>query len=303
MNTLSTSSFKFATSIASALLLCVDPGFTDPVRLPAGMSVPLELQHHINSGYTPVGSPVYFRVAHDVTIDGQTLIAGGTLVTGHMERAAERRMLGKSGSMSVVVEAIRAVDGAVVRVDADLDKQGRSRAGATVAWTLFWGLPGLVTRGVNPYMEKGAELIAIIRDDATIDPANALPDAARPEPGLAAKITQHRWNNDRANTEKKFDIERKTTMKPVSFTVELPEGISDPVGSLASLQLLEVDGVPVPEETRATASASDRATFDGWAIARYCRDGENTLTIGGVDPDGRRFHATHVMRFKIRKKG
>jgi hypothetical protein len=48
-----------------------------PVKLPAGMNVPLELQHHVNSAYVPVGSPIYFRVSHDVKIEDQVLNRAG----------------------------------------------------------------------------------------------------------------------------------------------------------------------------------------------------------------------------------
>jgi hypothetical protein len=292
----------FAARIVFSLSICVNPCAAEPVRLPAGMSVPLELQHHISASYTPTGSPVYFRVAHDVTIDGQTLIAKGTLVKGRMERATERGMVGRSGSMTLEVDSVPAVDGTIVRVDAGLDKQGRSRGAATVGWTIFWGLPGLVTRGVNPYMEKGAELIAAVTGEADIDPANAIPKMPKPELGSPAEVTKHVWDNERANTVKKFDIERKTTFKTVAFTIVLPDGYADHDASMATLKLLEVEGVPVPEETRATSVEKGAAVFNGWAIARYCRDGANLLTFGGSDPDGRRFHATYLMRFKVKKK-
>jgi hypothetical protein len=62
--------FGFFVSAASLSFLC----HAAPVKLPAGMSVPLELQHHINSGYVPVGSPIYFRVAKDVRIDGWSIL-------------------------------------------------------------------------------------------------------------------------------------------------------------------------------------------------------------------------------------
>ncbi len=303
MRILSSNHAAFAARILFTLSLCINPCAAEPVRLPAGMSVPLELQHHINSGFTPTGSPIYFRVAKDVMIEGQTLIAKDTLVKGRMEQAAERRMVGKSGSMALGVDSVQAIDGTSVPVEADLEKQGRSRSGATVAWTLFWGLPGLVTRGVNPYLEKGSKLLATVKSDQSIDPANAIPAAQKPELGPPAQVTKHVWDNNRANTVKKFDIERKTTMKTVAFTIVLPEGYTNHDASLASLQLLEVEGVPVPEETRATSVEKGAAVFDGWAIARYCRDGANALTFGGADPDGRRFHATYVMRFKIKKKG
>lgn len=77
-----------------------------PVKLPAGMQVNLELQHHVNSGYVPAGSPIFFRVANDVVIDGQTLIGKGTLVEGKMQQASVRGRVGKSGSMTLDVRSV-----------------------------------------------------------------------------------------------------------------------------------------------------------------------------------------------------
>lgn len=294
---------RFAAALPLFLLGCISPAAAEPVRLPAGMSVQLELQHHVSSSYTPAGSPIYFRVAKDVVLDGHTLIARDTLVTGRMQQAKERGMIGKSGAMLLEVDTVPAVDGTSVAVEAEVDKQGRSRAGAAAGWTLFWGLPGLLTHGVNPYMEKGSQLVATVRVDQFIDPANAIPVPQGPELGLAAEVTQHQWEGGHRNSIKKFDIERKTNLKTVAFTLALPAGIEDPRASLASLQLLEVERVPVAEETRAISVGKGAAIFDGWAIARYCHDGPNTLLFGGADPAGRRFHASYVLRFEVKKKG
>ena len=79
------------TCFAAALLLTVTAVHAEPVKLPAGMRVVLELQHHVNSAYIPTDSPIYFRVAKDVQINGVTLIREGTPVVGKMEHASPRR--------------------------------------------------------------------------------------------------------------------------------------------------------------------------------------------------------------------
>jgi hypothetical protein len=284
------------------LSLCADWSVAEPALLPAGMSVPLVLQHHVSSSYTPVGAPVYFRVARDVTIDGQTLIARGALAKGNMAHTTEPGMVGKSGSMNLQLDSVPAVDGTIVRIDADLDMQGRSRGAATVGWTIFWGLPGMITRGVSPYLEKGAELVATVTSDATIDPANAIVPANTNESGLRAVITKHVWEDKHANSVKVLDIERKTRLKTIAFTVVLPDADADDGPTMSNLQLLEVDDVPVPEETDALAISHGAAIFDGWSIARYCVDGTNALRFGGVDSNGQQFHASYQLPFKIKKK-
>ena len=289
--------------VAVGLMAGVAPAMAEPVRIPVGMSVDLELQQHVNSAYTPTGSPIYFRVARDVVIGGQTLIGKGTLVTGRMQQAQNRGMVGRSGSMSLTVRSVKAVDGTDVPIEADLSKQGRSRTGATVAWTLFWGIPGLVTHGVNPYLEKGAEITATVLAEVAVDPANAIAPPPAPTAGLTAQVTGHKQAGGRRNADLKFDIERKTNLKTVAFDVSLPAEISDADKTLANIELLEVDGVAVPEQVKAMSASKGSAEFDGWSIVRFCHDGVNTLTFGGVDGTGRRYQGTYQLRVVVKKKG
>jgi hypothetical protein len=274
----------------------------EPLKLPAGMTVDLELLHHVNSAYVPTGAPIYFVVAKDVLLDGQVLVRQGTVVVGKMELAQERGRIGKSGSMSLAVNQVAAVDGTTVGIDADVAKQGRSRTGATVAWTLFWGLPGLITQGVNPFMERGTSIAAQTVADVIIDPANALPAVQLPPPAaLQASSKGYRLGRSRIDIIK-FDIERDASIKPMTFDLTMPQGLVDPAATLLTLQLVAVDGQPVPVEVRATSSTADSVTFDGWSIVRFCRDGATALRFLGRTPDGQPFEVTPQVRVKVKKK-
>ena len=274
----------------------------EPVVLPVGMSVPLVLQHHVNSAYTPAGSRVFFRVEHDVVVNDQVLIAEGTLVTGKMAEAAERGMVGKAGSMLVSVDNVTGVDGTRIAVDADLSRRGRSRGAATVGWTLFWGLPGLITKGVNPYMERGDALDAVVSSATPIDPAAAIPKLAAVELGPEFEVTNHRWAGEKVNGEKQIDIERHKDLKSVEFKIALPSATVDSTKTLESLRLYEVDGVVVPEEIRPITVKNGAAQFDGWSIGRYCANGVTNLLFVGTDADGQAFHAGRSLKVKIKKK-
>jgi hypothetical protein len=277
----------------------------DPVKLPAGMRVPLELQHHVNSVYVPTGASVYFRVAEDVKIDGKTLISSGTLVTGKMEQANSRGMVGRSGSMNLGVRWVKAVDGTNVPVEADVSRQGRSRTGATVGWIIFWGLPGLITKGVNPYMERGTMIDANVMGDTAINPApiDAAPAAAAApaEPPLALAIKNYKFEGDSVD-HLVFDIERNRDLKTVTFEVTPPSALTDPAASLESVQLVEFDGVAVPEEVHATSATNSAITFDGWSIARFCRDGTTALKFRGRSASGQVFDGVYQMRISVKKK-
>jgi hypothetical protein len=266
------------------------------------MSVSLVLQHHVNSGYTPAGSDVYFRIADDVIVGDHVLIAKNSLVIGKMAQATERGMVGRAGSMLVSIDSVPGVDGTRVLVDADLSKQGRSRGAATVGWTIFWGLPGLITKGVNPYLEKGEIMQAVVTTATAIDPAIAPAAQTQRELGVEYGVTQHRWHGDRANGKKVIDIERKKDLKNIAFTIALPADIADPVKALESLRLYSVDGTIVPEEIGPFSVEKGAAVFDAWSIARYCGNGHTILLFTGTDADGRVFHATRNLLVEIKKK-
>jgi len=275
----------------------------EPVELPVGISIPLVLQHHVNSGYTPAGSPVYFRVGRDVVVSNQVLVAKGTIVQGQMQQASERGMVGKAGSMLLGVRMVPAVDGTNVPVDADLSQQGRSRAGATVGWTIFWGLPGLITKGVNSYLMKGGEMSAVVSSATKVDPAAALPAAAPTELGPEIAISEHRWHGEGKNEDVKIDIERKKKLESVAFRLDLPPLEPNRDAVIESLRLLSADGVDIPETVTAFSASDGTALFDAWSVARYCNDGSTALLFVGKRADGTPFHATRAVHLTFKKKG
>jgi hypothetical protein len=198
-----------------------------------------------------------------------------------MLSAANRGMVGQSGSMSFGVNLLPAVDGSMVGVDADLTSKGRSRAGATVAWTIFWGIPGLITKGVNPYLERGTEVSATVLGDSLIDPdkiaSNAeVPSGATPAAPLPLTIDKHKF----AGSAKKpyvFDIERNYDLKLATFYTQVPVSGFDRSALLHTVELVTVDGQPVPEPIKVSEATADSFSFPGWSMIEFCRDGKTEL--------------------------
>jgi hypothetical protein len=296
-------SFRRFVMLMSATALCAQV-LADPIKLPAGMGVELELQHHVNSSYIPAGAPIYFRVAKDVVIDGHILIRAGTLVTGKMDEAQDRGMVGKSGSMKLGVHTVKAVDGTDIPIDADLSKQGRNRAGATVAWILFWGPAGLITHGVNPYLERGTSITGSVITEMAVDPSknsaetDAVATIAAPIP-----ITIVKEKFASGSSPFKFNIEKDKDLKTVSFDVQVPDQLADPETSLKSLELVAIDGVPVPAAVHVKSATAKSVTFDGWSIVQYCRSGVTDLKFRGVSPSGQIVEGDYQMRIVVIKKG
>ena len=304
MNARSRHGCRRAAALAGGLLLSGGTSSAvGAVTLPTGTPIELVLQHHVTSAYVPVGAPVYFRVGRDVQADGRILVAAGTLVQGQMAAATDRGMVGRSGTMTLGVHVVPAVDGTSVAVDADLNRQGRSRTGATVGWTLFWGLPGLITKGVNPYLERGATIEAMTIAPAIVDPDKAI-IAAEPSvhaPPLRIQIDGHSYEFE-TREPFAFDIERNRDLKVMNFGAFTPPGTSNPAGVLAAIKLVAVDGVPVPVPVPVASSTADSMTFDTWSILQFCHDGTSDLRFSATAPDGWVYVADYRLTIKVRKK-
>lgn len=272
----------------------------EPVTVPKGMSVPITLQQHVTSGYVAAGQPIYFAVQSDVVVGGQVVVRKGTPVLGKTDASQGRGRVGKSGSMAISVRTVEAIDGTVVPIDADFSKQGRSRSGATVAWVLFWGIPGLLTRGVNPYVERGVTWDANLLAELTIDPANAKP---APMPAIAAsqiRITGHEFEGSRANKPLEFNIEKDKDLKTLKFALDpasLPAG-----ADLRSLKLVAAGGETLVEPVVAAGVDGDSVSFETWSVIRFCDDGVTQLTFHGTSADGAVFGGSYALPLKIKKK-
>lgn len=275
-----------------------------PVTLAAGAPIELVLQHHVTSAYVPAGSPIYFRVGRNVEVDGRVAIVAGTLVEGQMTSASDRGMVGRSGTMSLGVRLVRAVDGTMVPIEAEVAKQGRSRAGATVGWTLFWGLPGLITKGVNPYLQRGAAIEATALAATMIDP-DAWPAAPDTPPGEAAPtalaIEAHRFEKSHS-TPYTLDIERGNELGSLIFSAHPSPETGDPAAFLGTVTLSTVDGEPVPVPVTAKSATADSFSFDAWSILQFCRDGATDLGFRAATSDGRAYNGDYRLTIKIKKK-
>jgi hypothetical protein len=274
-----------------------------PVKLPSAAPIELELQHHITSAYVGVGTPIYFRVAHDVVVDGHTLIARGTLVRGQMRAAADRDAMATSGAMSLGIRSVQAVDGKQVRVVADMTRQGRDRDTAMALWSAFWGLPGLLTRGKSAHVERGTVVTAQVLNEAMIEPQPAAeaPDAPPAPAALTGSVTGHKYIGP-SGPVLKLHVEESDKLGSLKLLVAPPAGFADLGASGGTFELIAVDGVAVPERVLAGKVGPNFAIFDTWSIVRFCRDGVTELRFRARTPAGEAYDATYPLTVRIISK-
>jgi len=289
-------------AFACLSLWAQDAAAGEPLRLLSGTPVMLELQHHITSAYTPAGSTIWFRVAEDVVAGEGIAIRKETPVRGRMQSTSDRAMLGASGTMDFRIDFVTAVDGQQVRVVADESHRGRDRGNALTGWTIFWGLPGLMTRGVHGWLERGARVEALVLHDRRIAAAQMPLPVAEPEPPVPARgrITAHRFSTTRA-LRFPLDFERDKPLGTVEFDIEPPPGLVLGAGELGSVQLVAVDDIAIDEPVPVLSVHAGGVTFDSWSILRYCRDGATTLRLAGVGPVGELVDFEYVLNVEFRR--
>ncbi len=265
-----------------------------PTRLPGGTRFMLELAHHISSGRTPAGSPVFFRVANDVVAGGRVVIRKGTVVDGRMQAIGDRGVFGASGSINFGVRYVPAVDGQNVRVLATVANQGRSRDGAVVGWVVMWGIFGLTTQGVDAYALRGALLEAEVLSDRDIKSAIESPVAPVTSFGRTVSFVAARLGKNKLKTVE-FSLERATEKRPL--TLELPQDVS-----ASRIALVSVNGISTIEPVPALGITNGRVEFNVWDVIKYCDDGSNDLRFEIVQADGAIVEGVYSLAVQLKRK-
>lgn len=281
-----------------AALACLLPVMAHgaSARVPAGSHFRLALAHHITSGQTPAGAPVWFRVIEDFRVRDAVVVRKGTLVRGQMTAAAQRGAIGASGSMNFGLRFVPAVDGQNIRVISSLASNGRDRGNALVGWTLMWGWFGLMTKGADAFALRGAELDAEVLSDKVVEvPAETSAAEAVPtDAGMA--LAGHRVGTARSKPVA-LDFER---FKRSTISFELPSQ-GDRKGSGAGVQaarIIAINGVAPPEAVESTS-----LVFDLWQVLQHCDDGDNNLQFQVTTAEGTvPAHYSLPVKFILRKK-
>lgn len=294
-------SIRHALARAALIALLPHPApAAEPVKLHSGTPVLLELQHHITSAYTPAGSTIRFRVVEDIGGEGGIAISGGTPVEGRMRQTSDRARLGASGSMDFSVDFVTAVDGQQIRVIASESRRGRDRGNALAGWTIFWGLPGLMTRGVHGWLERGALIEALVLHDRRIGPAMPSTEVAvQASPAsVRGRVASHRFSSSRADPYR-LDFEREKPLGTVDFQLEPPPGIAPAISEPGAFRLVAIDGSAIDEAIPALSAREGVVTFDSWAVLRYCRHGATALRFSGPGPNAEPMQYEYVLNVAI----
>ncbi|PYS90434.1 MAG: hypothetical protein DMF64_15045 [Acidobacteria bacterium] len=126
--------------------------------LPDSTEFEVETTEEISSKTATEGDPLSFKVTDDVKINGQTLIAAGTLVKGSITSAKKAGMMGRGGQLGIRVETTTTVDGQKIKLRSSKGKEGEDKTGTTVALVVLFGPLGFLKHGKNAKIKSGTKI-------------------------------------------------------------------------------------------------------------------------------------------------
>ena len=116
-----------------------------------------------------VGSLVEFRVRSAIVDkDNYVLIKPNEIVYATVNSASKAKGLGKQGTLSFMIQDIKAVDGQKIPAYLNLGTEGKNRAGTSIAVgaLLFW--PALFMKGKEAEFKAGTLINASISENRKI---------------------------------------------------------------------------------------------------------------------------------------
>jgi hypothetical protein len=131
---------------------------TNEVTLPDGTEFEVETTEEISSKTATEGDPLSFKVTDDVKVNGQTVIAAGTLVKGSITSAKKAGMMGRGGQLGIRIETTTTVDGQKIKLRSSKGKEGEDKTGTTVALVVLFGPLGFLKHGKNATIKSGTKI-------------------------------------------------------------------------------------------------------------------------------------------------
>jgi hypothetical protein len=140
------------------------------IVVPDGTEFDVETTEEISSKTAAEGDPLSFKVVEDVKVNGQVVIAAGTLVKGVISNAKKAGMMGKGGQLGIRVESTTAVDGQKVKLRSSKGKEGDDKTGTTVALVVLFGPLGFLKHGKNAKIKQGTHVKVFTDEEKKVSP-------------------------------------------------------------------------------------------------------------------------------------
>lgn len=165
------------TSPNATLLLATvrnqDPAKPENTKIiPDGTEFIVLTTEEITSKTATEGDPLTFKVAEDVKIDGQVVIAKDTVVKGVVASAKKAGMMGRGGSLGIRIESSTTVDNQKIKLRSSKGKEGDDKTGTTVALVVLFGPLGFLKHGKNAKIPARTEIKVYTDEEKKVEIKN-----------------------------------------------------------------------------------------------------------------------------------
>ena len=126
--------------------------------IPDGMEFTVVTVDEITSKTAAEGDPLTFKVAEDVKVDGQVVIAKDTIVKGSVAQAKKAGMMGRGGTLGIRVESATTIDNQKLKLRSTKGKEGDDKTGTTVALVVLFGPLGFLKKGKQAVIKPGTPI-------------------------------------------------------------------------------------------------------------------------------------------------
>jgi len=138
--------------------------------IPDGTEFTVVTIDEITSKTAAEGDPLNFKVAEDLKIDGQVVIAKDTLVKGIVGQAKKAGMMGRGGSLGIRVESSTTIDNQKIKLRSTKGKEGDDKTGTTVALVVLFGPLGFLKKGKNAVIKPGTQIKVYTDEEKRVAP-------------------------------------------------------------------------------------------------------------------------------------
>lgn len=128
------------------------------VVLPDGTEFTVRTMEEISGKVAVEGDPLTFKVEEDVKVNGQVVIAEGTVVKGTVANAKKSGRLGKGGQLGIRIESTTAIDGQKVKLRATKASEGDDKTGKVIALSLLLSPLFFLKKGKDAKIKAGTKI-------------------------------------------------------------------------------------------------------------------------------------------------
>jgi hypothetical protein len=143
-------------------------GNSTEITVPDGTELTVVTTEEISSKTAAEGDPLTFKVDEDVKVNGQMVIAKGTLVKGVVSNAKKNGRMGKAGALSIRIESTTTVDEQKIKLRASKGKEGDDKTGTTVALVVLFGPLGFLKKGKDAKIKEGTKIKAFTDENLKV---------------------------------------------------------------------------------------------------------------------------------------